>query len=467
MSTSVHPVRGPARPPRSRRAAALAVLLAASLAATGAGAASAASSPGAVDGVVAQAPPAGWDTVWQDDFDGGAGSLPSSNNWIFDIGNSYPGGAPNWGTGEIAYHTADPANVSLDGTGNLLITPRRDGAGNWTSARIETRRTDFQPAAGGVLRIESRMRLPAVSGAEAQGIWPAFWALGAPFRGVYTNWPAVGEIDIMENVNGLNTVVGTVHCGVAPGGPCNEFDGLGGSRSGLSPSLQAAFHTYAIEWDRSTSPQQLRWYVDGQQYYQVNENQVDATTWANATNHGYFVILNVAVGGNWPGLPTAQTAPGRPLVVDYVGVYSRGGGAPPTTPPPSGGGRDAYSRIEAESYDSATGVVIGGGHIGYVANGDRALYRGVQFGSTPATRFTARVASGAGPAVSGLVEVRLDSPTSPPVGSFSVGDTGGWTSFREIPGSLSGVTGTHDVHLTFASGQPADFVDVDWFTFAR
>lgn len=456
-----------------RTAAVLALLLAATAAQVGQGPPATDTSSAGVERVAAQAAPPGWNTVWQDDFDGGAGSLPSSDNWIFDIGNNYPGGAWNWGTGEIAYHTSDPANVSLDGTGNLRITPRRDGAGNWTSARIETRRTDFQPAAGGTLRIEGRMRLPDVSGAEAQGIWPAFWALGAPFRGNYTNWPGVGEIDIMENVNGLNTVVGTVHCGVAPGGPCNEFNGIGNSRSGLNPSLQSAFHTFAVEWDRSTSPQQIRWYVDGQQYHQVTENQVDATTWANATNHGYFVILNVAVGGGWPGLPTAQTAPGRPLVVDYVGVYSRGGVAPtpPPTPAPTpapGGGRDAYGRIEAEGFDSANGVVVvDGAKIGYLSNGDVATYRGVRFGSTPARQFTARVASGAGPGVSGLVEVRLDSPTNPPVGSFSVGNTGGWSSFREIPGSLAGVTGTHDVHLRFASGQPADFVDVDWFTFAR
>jgi len=425
----------------------------------------------------APAPPAGFGTVWVDDFAGSAGSLPSSANWIFDIGHSYPGGAPNWGTGEIAYHTNNPANVSLDGAGNLRITPLRDGAGNWTSARIETQRTDFQPPPGGTLRIEGRMQLPNVSGAEAQGIWPAFWTLGAPFRGVYTNWPSVGEIDIMENVNGANTVWGTLHCGVAPGGPCNEFTGLGSSRSGHSPSLQSAFHTYAIEWDRSVSPQQFRWYVDGVHYHTVSQNQVDAATWANATNHGFFVILNVAVGGSWPGAPTAATASGRPLLVDYVAVYSRGGGTTPTTPPattppPSGGGRDAYGLIQAESYDEQQGIQVvavdgGGQKIGYVANGDRVLFRGVNFGSTPARQFRARVASGAAGGVSGLVEVRLDSPTAAPAGTFAIGNTGGWQSYREVPGGLPGVTGTHDVWLTFTSGQPADFVDVDWLTFAH
>lgn len=434
-----------------------------------------------VSGAAAHAAPTGWTTVWSDDFNGSSGSLPSSSNWLFDIGHSYPGGAPNWGTGEIAAHTNDPANVSLDGAGNLRITPLRDGTGNWTSARIETQRTDFQPPAGGVLRFECRLRLPNVTGAEAQGIWPACWALGTPFRGVYTNWPSVGEIDVMENVNGVNTGFGTFHCGVSPGGPCHEKTGLGGNRSGFSPNLQEAFHTYAVEWDRSTSPEQLRWYVDDVQYHSVTRDQVGADAWAQATGHGFFMILNVAVGGEWPGAPTSATASGRPMLVDHVSVYSRGGGTtspstspstPPSTPTPTtpAGRRDAYSTIQAESYDSAQGVNVsdtgdGGRVIDSIANGDRAQFKGVQFGSKAPHRFIARVSSGAASGIGGLVEVRLDSPTATPVGSFAITGTGGWTSYREVPGGISQVTGTHDVYLTFTSAQPADFVDVDWLRF--
>jgi beta-glucanase (GH16 family) len=436
-----------------------------------AGAVTPSADPSRVALASAPSPPSGFGTVWVDDFNGSSGSLPSSSNWLFDLGHSYPGGAGNWGTGEIENMTNNPANVSLDGGGNLRITPIRDGSGNWTSARIETQRTDFQPPSGGTLRIESRLQLPNVSGAEAQGIWPAFWALGAPFRGNYTNWPQVGEIDIMENVNGANTVWGTLHCGVSPGGPCNETVGIGGNRSGFSPSLQSGFHTYAIEWDRSVSPEQLRWYVDGVQYHSVSANQVDSTTWANATTHGFFVILNVAVGGGWPGSPTSATASGRPMVVDYVAVWSRGGGGttnPPTPPPTGGGSRDAYATIQAESFDSQSGLqIVNGSKIGYISNGDRALYRGVNFGSSPAHTFVARVASGAAGGVSGLVEVRLDSPTAAPAGTFAIANTGGWDTFREVPGSLPGVTGTHDVYLTFTSGQPADFVAVDWLRFAH
>ena len=108
--------------------------------------------------------PTGWSLVWADDFNGGANTLPSSANWQIDLGHSYPGGPGNWGTGEIQNYTNSTANLSLDGGGNLRITPLRDGAGNWTSARIETQRTDFKAPTGGVLRIEGRIQMPNVTG---------------------------------------------------------------------------------------------------------------------------------------------------------------------------------------------------------------------------------------------------------------------------------------------------------------
>ena len=160
------------------------------------------------------------------------------------------------------------------------------------------------------------------------------------------------------------------------------------------------------------------------------------------------------------------------MVVDYVQVLSAAAESG-TTPPPTGS-RDAYGTIQAESYDSQSGTVTetttdtgGGQDIGSLANGDWALYKGVDFGSTAATQFNARVASGAGSGVSGLVEVRLDSRTSTPIGSFSLANTGGWQSWRTVPANISSVTGTHDVYLTFTSGQPADFVNVNWFDFGH
>ncbi|MEV7549711.1 glycoside hydrolase family 16 protein [Amycolatopsis sp. NPDC089917] len=276
-------------------------------------------------------PPSGWTTVFSDDFTGAAGSLPSNENWIVDTGHSYPGGPANWGTGEIQNYTADPANLAQDGSGNLRITPLRDGAGNWTSARIETQRANFKPPQGGALRIEARVQMPNVTGAAALGYWPAFWALGSPYRGNYWNWPAVGEFDIMENVNGVNSVWGVLHCGVNPGGPCGETTGLVGSRTCPGASCQSAFHTYTFEWDTSASPNAFRWLVDGQQFHSVAQNQVDATTWANMTEHaGYFVLLNLAIGGAFPNNDSGTTTPGpgiepgHPMLVDYVTVLTRG-----------------------------------------------------------------------------------------------------------------------------------------------
>ncbi|AZQ38840.1 carbohydrate-binding protein [Streptomyces cyaneochromogenes] len=423
----------------------------------------------------APTPPSGWTQVFLDDFNGAAGTGVNTSNWQYATGTGYPGGPANWGTGEVETMTNSTNNVSLDGNGNLRITPLRDSAGNWTSGRIETNRTDFQPPAGGKLRVEGRIQMPNVTGTAAEGYWPAFWALGAPYRGNYQNWPSVGELDIMENVQGLNRVWATMHCGTNPGGPCNETSGIGNYTACPGSTCQSAFHTYTMEWDRSVSPETIRFYVDGTQFHSVNASQMDATTWSNATNHGFFIILNVAMGGAFPdafgGGLDSGTQSGVPMVVDYVQVLSAGGSG--TTPPPTGN-RDAYSAIQAESFDSQSGTSTestsdsgGGQNIGSLANGDWALYRGVNFGSTAATQFVARVASGAAGGVSGLVEVRLDSRSNAPVGSFAVGNTGGWQSWRTIPANISGVTGTHDVYLTFTSGQGADFVNVNWFNFGR
>src|SRR3954452_22105605 len=309
-------------------------------------------------------PPAGMTTVFSDDFTGAAGTGLNRSNWLYDIGTGYPGGAANWGTGEVETMTDSTANVYQDGGGNLVIKPIRDSAGRWTSGRVETQRTDFAAPAGGKLRMEARIQQPNVSGAAAAGYWPAFWALGAAARpAAATNWPSVGEWDIMEDINGRSSVFGTLHCGVAAGGPCNETTGLGSGERACS-GCQTGFHTYAVEYDRSVSPEQMRFYLDGANYFTLNSSQLDATTWNNATHHGMFLILNVAMGGGFPaafgGGPTAATQSGVPLVVDYVAVWQSGGGTPPTTSPttspPTGGTRDAYGQIQAESYDTQSGT---------------------------------------------------------------------------------------------------------------
>ena len=165
------------------------------------------------------------------------------------------------------------------------------------------------------------------------------------------------------------------------------------------------------------------------------------------------------------------------MLVDYVAVYigrrrHHVRRRLRRRPPPSGTG--AYGTIQAESFDTQSGTQhrghhrLGGGQdIGFIANGDWAPYHNVDFGCTAAHQFMARVASGAAAGVSGLVEVRLDNRANAPIGSFAVGNTGGWQSWRTIPANISAVTGVHTVFLTFTSGQPADFVNVNWFTFGH
>ncbi|MDV6277512.1 family 16 glycosylhydrolase [Rhodococcus erythropolis] len=217
-------------------------------------------------------------------------------------------------------------NVYHDGQGHLAIRPLRDSEGNWTSGRIETTRSNFSAQPGGKLYVEASLQQPAVYGTAAAGYWPAFWMLGDEIRthGTHLLWPGVGEWDVMEGVNGRDSHFGTLHCGVAPGGPCNEFNGLGSGEKSCQ-SCTSDFHAYAIEYDRASAPETLSWIRDGQKYFTLNENQVGTQTWKKATQHGFFLILNVAVGGAFPsafgGGPTPSTLQGKPMLVDHVAVY--------------------------------------------------------------------------------------------------------------------------------------------------
>ncbi|OAL46841.1 beta-glucanase [Pyrenochaeta sp. DS3sAY3a] len=276
------------------------------------------------------APPSipGFTLTWSDDFIGTANNPPASSNWIIDTGTSYRGGPAQWGTGEIQTYTNLAQNLKLTGDGVLQITPLRDAAGAWTSGRIETQRSDFQARAGGKMRIAARIIMPDVSGEQAVGYWPAFWTLGNSYRGNYQNWPAVGEYDIMENVNGINRVWGVLHCGVNPGGPCSETDGIAANVQCPGTPCQGNWHVYSLEVDRSSSPEKLTWSVDGVNFHVVTANDLPAETWAQTVHHGHFILLNLAIGGAFPNknsgitTPTARTAPGVPLYVDWVAVYN-------------------------------------------------------------------------------------------------------------------------------------------------
>ncbi|HEX3613802.1 MAG TPA: family 16 glycosylhydrolase [Sporichthyaceae bacterium] len=254
-----------------------------------------------------------WRTVWQEDFTGPAGTLPSASDWKFDLGRGYPDGPSGWGNHELEQYTADPSNVSLDGAGDLRITPTLvDGV--WHSGRIETQRSDFAPPPGGSLKIEARIQLPG----GGKGYWPAFWALGNTFRTHEQVWPHTGELDLMENVNNSPVVHGTLHCGQAPGGACDEPHGMSAEADLGQPAGSAGWHTYTLIWN--AAPQQLIWQVDGRTYASATSDQVSAQALRGALSHGYFLLFNVAVGGTWPGSPDATTKPGASMLVDWVRV---------------------------------------------------------------------------------------------------------------------------------------------------
>jgi hypothetical protein len=358
------------------------------------------------------------------------------------------------------------------------------------------------------MEVSASIRQPNPS--SGLGYWPAFWMLGAGFRasGAGTsgtmncsNWPSAGEIDVMENVNALSEHSGTLHCGVDPGGPCNETTGLSSGLQACS-GCQTGYNTYSVIVNRTnTSNESVTWYLNGTQYYTVTESQVGTATWQAAVDHGFFLILDLAIGGSYPDVvcgctaPSASTSSGAAMSVGYVAVYQTTGSSPspspsasanPTPSPTSssgGGGTSctttATSDISADCDSSSRGAIsvtaatgdtspagVDGHQAAQLVNGDYLEYNGVNFGSG-SSQFDARVASGAAGGVSGLVEVVLDSPTNAPVGSFAVGNTGGWATWRTIPANITRTTGTHNVYLEFASGASGSppFVSLHYFNF--
>src|SRR5258708_9978010 len=146
-----------------------------------------------------------------------------------------------------------------------------------------------------------RLQLPHVSGESATGYWPAGWALGSRIRANLWDWPAVGEIDLVERANAANSIVSTLHCGSKSGGPCNETTGLG--RQTFCGDCDTAFHKYRFELDRSVLPNEIRWFFDDRLVQSVNSDQVGKPTFDEATAGGFFLILDVPIAGAFPPSP--------------------------------------------------------------------------------------------------------------------------------------------------------------------
>jgi beta-glucanase (GH16 family) len=236
--------------------------------------------------------------AWSDEFNGAPGSPVDPAKWVYDTGGD------GWGNQELEVYTESRANSHLDGEGHLAIKALRTADGKFTSARLKTAgKFSFQYG-----RAEARIKIPF-----GQGIWPAFWMLGTDIAS--KGWPESGEIDIMENIGKEpDTVHATVH------GP-----GYSGGK-GISKAFQMGakrfaddYHVYAVDW----APERLDFLVDGHVYQTLTPASLPAgAKWVY--DHPFFLLLNVAVGGAWPGNPDATSVFPQTMLVDYVRVYRSG-----------------------------------------------------------------------------------------------------------------------------------------------
>ncbi|NOW91058.1 beta-glucanase (GH16 family) [Clostridium beijerinckii] len=251
----------------------------------------------------------GWNLAWSDEFNG---TSINTSNWKYETGGD------GWGNNELEYYTNRSENARIE-NGNLVIEARKENYSgmNYTSARLKSQGLKNWTYG----KVEARMKLPA-----GQGVWPAFWMLGENISQV--SWPKCGEIDIMEHINNESAIHGTIH-----------WDSTGNNThaqyGAASPNIDVTqYHVYSIEWDASS----IKWFVDGTQYLEANiANNINGT---EEFHKPFFILFNLAVGGNWPGNPDGSTPFPAKMYVDYVRVYQHGDNNPtpaPTAPAvPSG-----------------------------------------------------------------------------------------------------------------------------------
>ncbi len=255
--------------------------------------------------------PGDWTMVWNDEFNGTAGTPPNPNNWRHELGDGTLNGISGWGNSEFEFYTNSTDNASLDGNGNLAITMQKVntattdlvcwyGPCEYTSARlISANRMEYEYG-----RMEARIQVPT----GGSGLWPAFWMLGTNIGDV--GWPQSGEIDIMEYVSRIPTeVFGTLHGPGYSGGAS-----FGGTYDfGVPVSLTA--HTFSVEW----GPDEIHWYVDGINFHNATPADVAPNEWVY--NHPFYMIFNLAIGGNFGGGIDPNIVFPQEMLVDYVRVY--------------------------------------------------------------------------------------------------------------------------------------------------
>jgi beta-glucanase (GH16 family) len=247
--------------------------------------------------------PAPWTLVWSDEFNGANGSLPDATKWTYETGGN------GWGNNELEYYANRAVNASIQ-DGNLVVTALKetytgtDGVTrNYTSARLKTQGL-FAQTQG---RFEARIKIP-----YGQGLWPAFWMLGNNIDQV--GWPACGEIDIMENIGKEPSAIhGSAHGPGYVGEKIGEIYVLPNGRRFAND-----YHLFAVEWE----PETLRFFVDSTLYETITPASLPTgAKWV--FDHPFFLLLNVAVGGGWPGSPDSTTVFPQTMLVDYVRVYKR------------------------------------------------------------------------------------------------------------------------------------------------
>ena len=293
----------------------------------------------------------GWDLIWADEFELPNGSSPDPAYWNYNIGTGNNG----WGNAELQYYTNRTENVRIE-EGELVIQVREEsfGGSNYTSGRLLTQnKLDWRYG-----RVEARIKVPA-----GTGIWPAFWMLGSNINEV--SWPQCGEIDIMEFVGRVpNEIFGTIH------GPGYSGGNAYGNIVNFGEPVPNRYHTYRVEWE----PNLISWYVDDMLYHTATPEDVAPNQWVFEAEQ--FIILNVAVGGNFGGALGSDLVFPVQMNVDYVRVYQLEGGY--DIPVVS---NDIPGRVEAEDYNNTFGfrtevtTDVGGGiNVGYLTDGDWAEY---------------------------------------------------------------------------------------------
>jgi len=359
-------------------------------------------------GIVQQTQAQDWQLVWADEFTTGI-----SSDWVFETGN----GSDGWGNRELEYYRRENATVQ---DGKLVLTAKRENFNgyNYTSVRMKTQGKKSWKYG----KIEALISIPAF-----QGLWPAFWMLGEN-----GTWPACGEIDIMEHVNTGSDFHGTIHWADAGGGHASY------GQSTNSPTT--GFHKYTIIWTDAS----IKWYIDDIQYNEANiANNINST---EEFHKNFFILLNFAIGGNWPGFTIDNNAFPANMVVDYVRVYQGG-----TTPPPPGNG----DVIEAENFSLMQGVQTeactdtgGGLNVGYIDTGDWLKYNSITIPTTGQYKVEYRVASQSG---GGHLSLDLNSGTTV-LGGLDVPSTGGWQNWTTISHTVNINAGTYDVGIFASTG---------------